>query len=143
MFEKKIRCQIVSAEQHIFDGEVAMLIAAGIEGELGILPDHTPLLTQLVPGTIRLVFSQKKEEAFYVSGGFVEVQPEMILVLADTVIRGEDIDAEAAEQVKDEALKHMQQQDHSSDFDYSMAKARLAESIAQLKTIRKLKKLSK
>ena len=142
MFENKIGCQIVSAEQHIFDGEIAMLVATGIEGELGIHPNHAPLLTQLVPGPIRLIFSQEKEETFYVSGGFLEVQAKMILVLADTAIRGKDIDAKIVEEAKNQALQHLQKQDDkNSDFDYSLAKTHLAESLAQLRTIRQLKKL--
>ena len=140
MFENKIRCQIVSAEQDIFDGKIAMLIATGTQGELGVQPNHAPLLTQLAPGPIRLVFSQEKEEAFYVSGGFLEVQPQMILVLADTVIRGEELDSKAAEATKHQALQHIQKSDKDSDFDYSLAKKHLAESLAQLRTIKKVKK---
>lgn len=141
MFEKKIHCQVVSAEDHIFDGTIAMLVATGIEGELGIHPNHAPLLTQLVPGPIRLIFSQEKEEAFYVSGGFIEVQPQMVLVLADTVLRGEDLDNQAAEETRNKALQHIQKSDKDSDFDYSLAKTHLAESLAQLRTIRQLKKI--
>ena len=141
MSGNKICCQIVSAEKHIFDGEITMLVATGIEGELGIQPNHAPLLTQLVPGPIRLIFSQEKEEAFYVSGGFIEVQPKMILVLADTLIRGEDLDSQAAEAARNEALQHMQQQDKDKEFDYALAKTNLAESLAQLRTIRQLKQL--
>ena len=143
MLKKQIDCRIVSAEEHIFDGSIAMLIATAAEGELGILPNHTPLLTQLVPGPIRLVLSQEKEEIFYVSGGFIEVQPHMILVLADTVLRTENIDAEAIERTKNQALQSIQNSDQDTEFDYSLAKSTLAESLAQLRTIKKLNRKSK
>ena len=139
MFEKQITCQIVSAEAQIFDGHVAMLVATAIAGELGILPGHAPLLTQLVPGPIRLVFSQEKEEIFYVSGGFIEVQPDMILVLADTVLRSEEINVQTVERAKNQALQSVQKQDQDTDFDYSLAKSTLAESLAQLRTLQKSK----
>ena len=86
-----------------------------------------------------LCFSQEKEEIFYVSGGFIEVQPDMILVLADTVLRSEEINVQAVERAKNQALQSVQKQDQDTDFDYSLAKSTLAESLAQLRTLQKSK----
>lgn len=132
-----VHCEIVSAEEQIFSGLVEMLIAAGSEGDLGITPGHAPLLTSLKPGPVRVIKQGGGEEIYYVSGGFLEVQPNVITVLSDTALRAGDMDEAAALEAKREAEKHLANQ--SGDFDYSRAAAELAEAVAQLRTIQQLR----
>ncbi|RJG39210.1 F0F1 ATP synthase subunit epsilon [Motilimonas pumila] len=124
---------VVSAEEQIFNGRVESIQVSGAEGELGILPGHTPLLTPIKPGMVRLVKQHGHEEVFYVSGGILEVQPGGVTVLADTAIRGEDLDAAKAE----EAKRAAEQQISSShgDVDFARASAELQKAIAQLRVI--------
>ena len=133
-----IQCDIVSAEESIFSGSVEMIIAAGLLGDLGISAGHSPLLTGLKPGPVRVIGEDKEEQVFYVSGGFLEVQPNAITVLADTAVRAEDIDEAAAL----EAQKRAEQDvvNHSGEIDYSRAAAELAAAVAQLRTIQQIKK---
>jgi F-type H+-transporting ATPase subunit epsilon len=134
-----MHCDIVSAEQQIYSGRVEMIVAAGVEGDLGILPGHAPLLTRLKPGPIRIIKKQQEdEELYYVTGGFLEVQPNVITILADTAVRAEDMDAAAAESAKQQAKEALEGQ--HSEMDYSRAAAQLAEAVAQLRTIEQLKK---
>ncbi len=133
-----VECDIVSAEQEIFKGQIAMLIATGTLGDLGITPNHTPLLTELKPGPIRLVTDSGEEEVFYVSGGFLEVQPNQIKILADTALRADDMSEAAAEEAKLQAEKALENQ--SGEFDYSKAATQLAEAAAQLRTVQALRK---
>lgn len=134
-----MHCDIVSAEQQIYSGRVEMIVAAGVEGDLGILPGHAPLLTRLKPGPIRIIKKQQEdEELYYVTGGFLEVQPNVITILADTAVRAEDMDAAAAENAKQQAKEALEGQ--HSEMDYSRAAAQLAEAVAQLRTIEQLKK---
>ena len=98
-----IKCDIVSAEKAIFSGEVSMVVASGIAGELGIAPRHAPLITQLKPGQVRVHHTDGSEEDFYVSGGILEVQPYLVSVLADTALRADDIDEAAAIKAKEDA----------------------------------------
>ena len=91
-----VHCDVVSAETKIYSGLVEMLIAAGSEGDLGIAPGHTPLLTQLKPGPIRIIKQGGEEEILYVSGGYLEVQPNLVTLLADTAVRAKDVDEAAA-----------------------------------------------
>ena len=107
-----VHCDIVSAEQKIFSGLVSMIVAAGSEGEVGITYGHAPLLTGLKPGPIRIVKQNGEEDIYYVSGGFLEVQPGHVTVLADTALREEDMDEAAALQAKEAAEKHMTNQEH-------------------------------
>ena len=93
-------CDIASAEDRIYSGEVESLTAAGSLGDLGIYPGHAPLLTALIPGPVRVVKEGGEEEIFYVSGGFLEVQPGTVNILADTAIRAHDVDEATAEQAK-------------------------------------------
>ncbi|MEX1057959.1 MAG: F0F1 ATP synthase subunit epsilon, partial [Natronospirillum sp.] len=116
-----VHCDIVSAEGEIFSGLVEMLVASAVQGEIGILPNHAPLLTTIEPGLIKVVKQGGKEELMYVSGGFLEVQPDVVTVLADTITRADDIDLEAAEQAKEEARKEMFDSAGTSDVDYDMA----------------------
>ncbi len=133
-----MHCDIVSAEKEIFSGRVTMVIASGTMGELGIMPGHAPLLTGIRPGPVRLKFDNGEEQVFFASGGFVEVQPGTVTVLADTALRADDLDGAAAQQAKEQAERTLQ--DRSADFDFSMASAQLAEASARLRTLDELKK---
>ena len=135
---KKFQVDIVSAEQQIFSGEAEMVIAPGEAGELGILPDHAPLLTRIKPGTVRIQNAGAAEEVIYVSGGMMEVQPDRVTVLADTSVRAHDLDeakAMEAERLAKEALAN-----RAGVLDIAKAQAELAEAAAQLAAIRKLRK---
>ncbi|MBX2808557.1 MAG: F0F1 ATP synthase subunit epsilon [Cellvibrionaceae bacterium] len=133
-----VHCDIVSAEQQIFSGLVEAVVAAGTEGDLGIGYGHAPLLSGLQPGPIRLITQGGEEEVFYVSGGYLEVQPYHITVLADTALRADDMDEAAAQQAKDDAEKHLTNQ--SAELDYSAAAIQLAQAAAQLRTLQAIKK---
>jgi len=132
-----IHCDIVSAEEEIFSGLVEMLVATGVLGELGISYGHAPLLTSLIPGPVRIVTQDGQEHVYYVSGGFLEVQPGVVSVLADTAIRADDVDEAAAEEARKLAEQTLANQ--TGDFDYGRASAQLAEAAAQLATLRKMK----
>ncbi len=135
-----IHCDIVSAEEEIFSGLVEMLVASGELGELGVSYGHAPLLTSLVPGPVRVVTQGGEEEIFYVSGGFLEVQPGVVSILADTALRADDMDEAAAEEARKEAEHALANQ--TGEFDYGRASARLAEAAAQLATLRKMRNRS-
>lgn len=128
---------IVSAEEEIFSGPAEMLFASGVMGELGILPRHAPLLTQLKPGEIRIKVPGGEEQFYYVSGGMLEIQPHVVTVLADTAVRAKDLDEAAAIQAKERAEQALK--DKTSDFEYAKAQSELAEAIAQLQAIKKLR----
>lgn len=136
-----IHVDIVSAEHAIYSGLAEFVAAPAVMGEVGIYPRHAPLISRLKPGAVRVrVPNQEEEEVIFVSGGILEVQPGVVTVLADTAIRGHDIDeakALEAKQAAEEAMK-----DRSSELDYARAQAELAEAIAQLQTIQKLRKKS-
>ncbi|MAM00438.1 F0F1 ATP synthase subunit epsilon [Hydrocarboniclastica marina] len=133
-----VHCDVVSAEEKIYSGLVEMLIATGSEGELGIAPSHAPLLTALKPGPVRVIKQGGEEEVFYVSGGYLEVQPSLITLLADTAHRAGDMDEAAAQEAKKEAEKALA--NRTGEFEYSRAAAELAEAAAQLRTIQQLRK---
>ncbi|TXH92848.1 MAG: F0F1 ATP synthase subunit epsilon [Pseudomonas sp.] len=133
-----VHCDIVSAESEIFSGLVEMVIAHGNLGDLGITPGHAPLITDLKPGPIRLVKQGGEQEVFYISGGFLEVQPNMVKVLADTVTRASDIDEVAAQEALKAAEKALSEK--GAEFDYGNAAAHLAEVAAQLRTVQQLRK---
>lgn len=133
---KTIKIDIVSAEKEIYSGEVDSITAMGEAGEVGIAPGHTPLLAKLKPGEIRLRKGDS-EDSFYVSSGILEVQPHLITVLADTVARASDLDELAAIQAKERAEKAIA--DHDSEIDFTRATAELAEAMAQLRLISKLR----
>ena len=135
-----IHCDIVSAEEEIFSGLVEMLVARGSEGELGVTYGHAPLLSALVPGPVRIVTQNGDEQVYYVSGGFLEVQPGVVSILADTAIRADDVDEAAAEEARKEAEQAIANQ--TGDFDYGRASAQLAEAAAQLATLRKMRNRS-
>ncbi|MDX1799688.1 MAG: F0F1 ATP synthase subunit epsilon [Marinobacter sp.] len=132
-----VHCDVVSAEEKIFSGLVELLIAAGSEGDLGIAPGHTPLLTALKPGPVRIIKQGGEEEILYVSGGFLEVQPKVVTLLADTAIRAKDLDEAAAAEAQREAEKALANK--TGEFEYSRAAAELAEAAAQLRTIQNLR----
>ena len=129
---------IVSAEQEIFSGTVEQVIAPAKMGEVGIYPRHTQLLTQLKPGEVRVIKEGGDEEFFFVSGGMLEVQPHVVTVLADTALRARDLDEAKAMEAKAQAEQALA--DRKSDIDYATAEAELAEAIAQLQTIQRLRK---
>ena len=129
---------IVSAEEQIFSGKASMLFAPAVMGEVGIMPRHAPLLTQLRPGEVRVQTPDGNEDFFYVSGGMLEVQPYTVTVLADTAIRARDIDEAAALEAKQRAEQALK--DRESDIDYARAQAELAEAAAQLQAIQRLRK---
>lgn len=133
-----VQCNIVSAEREIFSGLVEMLIATGTLGDVGVTYGHAPLLTGLKPGPVRLIKQGGEEEIYYVSGGFLEVQPYAITVLADTALRATDVDEVAAVQ----AQQHAQQElsNKSTEFDFSRAAIQLAEASAQLRTLQAIRK---
>jgi len=133
-----MHCDIVSAEKEIFSGRVTMVIATGALGELGVMPGHAPLLTGIKPGPIRLKFDNGDEQVFFASGGFLEVQPSTVTVLADTALRADDLDEAAAQQAKEIAERSLQGQ--AADFDFSVAAAQLAEASARLRTVEELKR---
>jgi F-type H+-transporting ATPase subunit epsilon len=133
---KTFHVDIVSAEAAIFSGDAEMVIAPGEAGELGILPEHMPLLTRIKPGTIR-IRSGSEEEVIYVSGGMMEVQPDRVTVLADTSVRAHDLDearAMEAERLAKEAIVN-----RTGKLEVAKAQAELAEAVAQLAAIRKLR----
>jgi len=133
-----VHCDIVSAEEELFSGLVEMVVAHGNLGDIGILPGHAPLLSDLKPGPVRVIKQGGKEEIFYISGGFIEVQPNMVKVLADTATRAKDIDESAAQAAVKAAEKALHEK--GVDFDYGAASARLAEATAQLRTVDQLRK---
>lgn len=133
-----VHCDIVSAEKSIFSGLVELVVAHGTLGDLGIAPGHAPLLTQLKPGPVRVIKQSGEEEVYYVSGGMLEVQPNLVTVLADTALRAADVDEAAAQQAVEEARRHLSNQ--SAEINYSSAAVQLAEAVAQLRTIQALRK---
>lgn len=133
-----VQCDIVSAEEELFSGLVEMVIAHGDMGDLGILPGHTPLISTIKPGPVRVIKPGGTEEVYYISGGFIEVQPKTVKILADTAIRAADLDEAAALEAKKAAEQAIQNQ--AADFEYASAAMRLAEAAAQLRTIHELRK---
>jgi F-type H+-transporting ATPase subunit epsilon len=133
-----VHCDIVSAEESLFSGLVELVVASGSEGELGINFGHAPLLTGLKPGPVRIVRQGGDEEVYYLSGGYLEVQPHVISIMADTAVRADDLDEAAALEAKKEAEQAMHNQ--SGEFNYSRAATQLAEAAAQLRTIEELRR---
>jgi F-type H+-transporting ATPase subunit epsilon len=130
---------VVSAEEEIFSGPATMLFAPGVMGDLGIMPRHQPLLTRIKPGEVRIQTAESEEEQIiYVSGGMLEIQPGAVTVLADTATRAHDIDEAAALEAKERAEKLLE--DQKDDVDYAAASAELAEAMAQIQAVQRLKK---
>jgi F-type H+-transporting ATPase subunit epsilon len=135
-----VQIDVVSAEESIFSGEAEFVVAPAKMGEVGIYPNHAPMITTLKSGSLKIKLVDKKEEhLIYVSGGILEVQPGIITVLSDTAIRAKDLDeskAAAAKKAAEEAMKNK-----SSDVDYAKAQAELAEAMAQIQAIENLRKI--
>jgi F-type H+-transporting ATPase subunit epsilon len=133
-----IHVDVVSAEESIFEGEAEFVALPGEAGELGIYPQHTPLITRIRPGAVRIkVAGQAAEEFVFVAGGILEVQPNRVTVLADTAIRGHDLDEAKAEEARKAAEEALQ--NRNADIDYAKAQAELVAAMAQIAAIRKLK----
>ena len=134
-----IHVDVVSAEESIFSGEATFVALPGENGELGILPRHTPLITRIKPGAVRIVRADNKEEEFvFVAGGILEVQPGSVTVLADTAIRGHDLDEAKATEAKKQAAEAMK--NAKSDIDLAAAQGEFAAMAAQLAAIHKLRR---
>ena len=135
-----VQIDVVSAEESIFSGEAEFVVAPAKMGEVGLYPNHAPMITTLKSGSLKIKLADKKEEhLIYVSGGILEVQPGIITVLSDTAIRAKDLDenkAAAAKKAAEEAMKNKK-----SDIDYAKAQAELAEAMAQIQAIEKLRKI--
>ncbi len=129
---------VVSAEESLYSGRVQTIQVTGSEGELGIHPGHAPLITALQPGMVRFVKQHGDEEYIYINGGMLEIQPGIVTVLADTAVRGGDLDEQAALDAKRRAEEHIA--NPGIDFDYAEAARELAEAIAQLRIIQNLRK---
>ena len=134
-----LQCNVVSAKETIYSGEISMLIATGVEGEVGILPGHIPFITLLKPGAMQIKTSNGNDEMVYVSGGVLEVQPHLVTVLADTAVRANDLDAAKILEARRHAEQTLQNQKADIDTSASAALAALAESLAQLQTLQKFK----
>ena len=133
-----IHCDIVSAEEEIFSGLVEMIVATGEYGDLGVGHGHAPLLTGLKPGPVRLITQSGEEQIYYVSGGYLEVQPGAVTVLADTALRAIDVDEAAALEAQKQAEQDILNK--GADFDYSRAATQLAEAAAQLRVLKAIRR---
>jgi F-type H+-transporting ATPase subunit epsilon len=135
-----VHIDVVSAEASIFSGEAEFVVAPAGGGEVGIYPNHAPMITTIKPGALRIKLADTAEETvIYLSGGMLEVQPGVITILADTAIRGADLDkakAVAAKEAAEEAMRN-----RTSDIDYAKAQAELAEAVAQIQAIERLRKV--
>ncbi|WP_042265978.1 F0F1 ATP synthase subunit epsilon [Paraburkholderia heleia] len=135
-----IKVDVVSAEESIFDGQAKFVALPGEAGELGILPGHTPLITRIRPGAVRIVAEDGAEEFVFVAGGILEVQPGAVTVLADTAIRGKDLDEAKATEARKRAEETLQ--NAGSNLEYATAQAELAYAVAQLAAIQRLRKMN-
>jgi F-type H+-transporting ATPase subunit epsilon len=133
-----IKVNIVSAEKEIYNGEASLVVAPGELGELGIKPKHAPLLTRLKPGEIRIVKDGQEDDEIFVSGGFLEVQPDLVTVLADTAIRAADMDEAAALEAKQRAEEAVA--NHKGNVDLAQVQAELAVAAAQLAFLKKMRR---
>lgn len=130
-----IHVDVVSADREIYSGKSEMVVAPAEMGEVGIMPGHSPMVTRLLPGEVRIQHEGREEEVLFVSGGFLEVQPSVVTILADTAERAPDIDAAEAEAAKRRAEKALEEQ--TSDMELARAKAELAEATARLQVYRR------
>ena len=133
-----IRCDIVSAEEEIFHGEAQLVVATGEEGELGIAPRHAALITRLKPGQVRVHLPNGEEQFFYVSGGILEVQPNVVTVLADTALRAKDLDEAAARRAKEEAERMLA--NRTDALEVAQAQVQLSQAVAQLQALERLRR---
>lgn len=130
-----LQCNVVSAKDTIYSGEISMLVATGVEGEVGILPGHIPFITLLKPGAMQIKTANGTDETVYISGGVLEVQPHLVTVLADSAVRANDLDEARIVEARRQAEELLKNQ--KADIDTSAALAALAESVAQLQTLQK------
>ncbi|MDR3096471.1 MAG: F0F1 ATP synthase subunit epsilon [Paraburkholderia sp.] len=135
-----IKVDVVSAEENIYGGQAKFVALPGEAGELGILPGHTPLITRIRPGAVRIVGAEGDEEFVFVAGGILEVQPGAVTVLADTAIRGKDLDEAKASEARKRAEEAVQ--NAGSNLEYATAQAELAYAVAQLAAIQRLRKMN-
>ena len=133
-----IRCDIVSAEANIFHGEATLVIATGEAGELGIAPRHEALLTRLKPGQVEVIGEDGKRQGFYVSGGILEVQPNVVTVLADTALRADEIDEASVKRAKEEAERMLENRGDAKTVE--QAQEQLTQAVAQLQALERLRK---
>ncbi|MEM7080931.1 MAG: F0F1 ATP synthase subunit epsilon [Pseudomonadota bacterium] len=136
-----MQCEIVSAEQELFSGTITKLTAVGTIGGLGIYPGHAPLLTGIQPGPVTLAMEDGSEEVFFASGGYIEIQPGFVSILADTALRAEDLDEAQAKEAEEAAERA--RSDQAAEVDFSVVAAQLAEARAQQRTIDELRKLKR
>lgn len=130
-----IHVDIASPEESIFSGAASMVFAPAYLGEVGISPRHSPMLTRLIPGEIRVQTEAGDEKSYYVSGGILEVQPHMVTVLADAAVRARDLDEAAAEQARKRAETALE--NHNDEVDLSVVEGQLAEALAQLRVLQR------
>ena len=133
-----IRVDIVSAQAEIFHGQATLVVASGEMGELGIAPHHAPLITRLKPGQVRVIQENGEEQFFYVSGGILEVQPNVVTVLADTALRAKDLDEAAARKAKEEAERMLA--NRTDALEVAQAQAQLSQAVAQLQALERLRR---
>jgi F-type H+-transporting ATPase subunit epsilon len=136
-----IQCDIVSAHEMIFSGNATMVIATGTAGELGITPRHAPLMTTLKSGPIRVLMPDDEEIIFFAGGGIMEVMPNLVTVLADTVLRADDVDEAAAARAREEAERELQ--DYAGKMEIAVAQAKLAKALAQLQALERMREKAK
>ena len=136
-----VQLDIVSAEGQLFSGLVELVVANGLQGELGILYNHAPLLTALKPGAVKIIRQGGEEDFFYVSGGMLEVQPDHVTILADTAVRAHDIDEAAAVEAQKRAVDAISNRD--AKIEYAKAATELAEAAAQIRAIQQMRRKSK
>jgi F-type H+-transporting ATPase subunit epsilon len=129
---------VVSPEGELYAGSAGLVTLPGIEGSLGILPGHTPLLTRLKPGAVHITRPSGEDDFIYVAGGYAEIQPHSVTILADTAIRGKDLDEAKAMQARQQAEERLQ--NLHSDIDYALAQAELAQATAQLATLAQMRR---
>ena len=134
-----VHIDVVSAEASIFSGEAEFVVAPAGAGEVGIYPNHAPMITTIKPGALRITqINEAEETLIFISGGILEVQPGLITVLADTAVRGNDLDEAKAIAAKEAAIEAMK--NRTSDMDYAKAQAELSEAMAQIQAIERLRK---
>ncbi len=136
---KTTQCFITSMREEIYRGEIEELTATGVRGELGILPGHAPLLTELMPGPVQLRKKGGEEDIFYIKGGFLEVQPDSVHILADEALREQGLSEEAAEEARKVAAEELNSKDKMEAKEYALTRAKLIEAVGQLRTLRRIK----
>ena len=141
MSKKKMSLDIVSVEAQVYSGEVTFIQVTGSQGEIGVYPGHTALITPIKPGQLTAIDEQGQEHVFFVAGGVMEIQPQAVTILSDTAVRADDLDEASALAIKEKAEKALSEQ--QSEVAYSSALSELAVAAAQLKAIQKLRRSSK